>query len=69
MTKDAIEKSQRLKDHWWIRYEKDIEAIRTTHKEILEHSHQPVTLKKLIRDRKDTRTHSNQHNSQVGQQV
>ena len=67
MTKSALELSQRLKDFWWIRYEKDIQVIRTTHEEILEHSRQPVTLKKLIRDRKDTRTHSNQHNSQVGQ--
>jgi exonuclease III len=66
MTKSALELSQKLKDFWWIRYEKDIQAIRTTHEEILAHSHQPVTLKKLIRDRKDTRTHSNQHNSQVG---
>ena len=64
MTKNAIETSKKLKDRWWTCYERDIRAIRTSHEEIVQHSRQPVTLKKLIRDRCDTRTHSNQHNGQ-----
>ena len=35
---------------WWTRYNKELAGINMTHEKIVEHSHQPATLKKLIKD-------------------
>ena len=35
---------------WWTRYKKELAGINMSHEKIVEHSHQPATLKKLIKD-------------------